>query len=282
MDNEIEVFKPSIIIATTAPLTARQHDFYNFLLKSAYEQLDENYVRDTFIFSYEQLKSFNPRLKSKAAIEEFMKEIYEKEFEFNVLAKDKTIEKNVKGKLISVISKDNKNSTIEIGLEPFTVNALRKMIMKKKKIALPEGKEIKLNSYTKVYIKKNLTFYPSKVVFELLHDNNGKIEKMEFQDFKKITDTVEKYPDNYNSYVIKKIKTDLSKLIKNFKISLVKQGRITKYINISGDISPKTFNEFYENWLKESKLNDTIENKKIAESLYKLSRGKNEDNIICK
>ena len=73
--------------------------------------------------------------------------------------------------------------------------------------------------------------------------------------------------------ILLKIKTDLSKLIKNFKISLVKQGRITKYINISGDISPKTFNEFYENWLKESKLNDTIENKKIAESLYKLSRG---------
>ena len=278
MDNEIEVFKPSIIIATTAPLTARQHDFYNFLLKSAYEQLEENYVRDTFIFSYEQLKSFNPRLKSKTAIEDFMKEIYEKEFEFNVLAKDKTIEKNVRGKLISVISKDNKNSNIEIGLEPFTVNALRKMVMKKKKIALPDVKEIKLNSYTKVYIKKNLTFYPSKVVFELLHDNNGKIEKMEFQDFKKITDTVEKYPDNYNSYVIKKIKTDLSKLIKNFKINLVKQGRLTRYINISGDITPRTFNEFYENWLNESKLNNTIENRKIAESLYKLSRGKNENN----
>ena len=57
--SDISLFKPSMTIANSVPLSARQLDFFNYLLKGAYQQLEKNYVLDTFIFSYEEIKKFN-------------------------------------------------------------------------------------------------------------------------------------------------------------------------------------------------------------------------------
>ena len=45
--SDISLFKPSMTIANSVPLSARQLDFFNYLLKGAYQQLEKNYVLDT-------------------------------------------------------------------------------------------------------------------------------------------------------------------------------------------------------------------------------------------
>lgn len=66
-------------------------------------------------------------------------------------------------------------------------------------------------------------------------------------------------------------------MIKDFKIEAIKSGRAIKSIKITSSISNtnNSFDEFYENYLKEINGSDTIDNKKIAERIFKLSRGKN-------
>lgn len=285
--SDISLFKPSMTIANSVPLSARQLDFFNYLLKGAYQQLEKNYVLDTFIFSYEEIKKFNPRLKSVTMIEEFFQEIYDKEFEFNILGKDSTVESNVKSRFITVIKKNSTSETVELGLEPLSISILRKMVMKKKGIAIPgekqeiienlKNKKQKSHSYVYINITKELTFYPSKIVYELVHDYKNFIKEIDINDFKIITNTTDKYKANYTNMVINKIQKDLESLIKDFKIEAIKSGRAIKSIKITSSISNtnNSFDEFYENYLKEINGNDTIDNKKIAERIFKLSRGKN-------
>lgn len=278
---DISLFKPSMIIANNVPLSARQHDFFNFLLKGAYEQLEKNYVRDTFVFTYSEIKDFNPRLKSLAMIDEFFQEIYNKDFEFNILGKDSTIESKVKSRFITIIKKNETNETIEIGLEPLSINILRKMVMRKKGIPIPgekqekieeniKHKKIKSNSYVYINITKDLTFYPSKIVYELVHDYKNFIKEIDINDFKTITNTVDKYKANYTNMVINKIQNDLEKIISNFKIELVKIGRINKLVKITSYLNKTktSFEEDYQEWLKETGLEDTLGNKKIYQSIY--------------
>lgn len=254
-------FKPSLIIANSVPLTANQHDFYNYLLQQAYLQLEHNHFRDTFIFSYKEIKEFNSRLKSKKMIDEFFKEIYDKEFEFNILGKDNSIETNIKSRFITLIKKDKSNN-IEIALEPLTIGALRKMVLKKKNIETIDDKN--LNPYSQLTFTKDLSFYPSKVVYELVYDYKKFIKEIEFETFKKITDTEEKYQKNYNSMVINKIKKDLKDKIPGFNIKLIKEGRKNKFVKIDSFIN-QNFNNYYKNWLLKNKLENTITNKKICE-----------------
>lgn len=281
--SDISLFKPSITIANSVPLSARQLDFFNFLLKGAYEQLEKNYVLDTFIFSYEDIKKFNPRLKSVAMIEEFFQEIYDKDFEFNILGKDSTVESNVKSRFITVIKKNSTTETVELGLEPLSISILRKMVMKKKGIAIPgeelekidsnkKNKKVKSHSYVYINITKELTFYPSKIVYELVHDYKNFIKGIDINDFKTITNTVDKYKANYTNMVINKIQKDLEPLIKDFKIEGIKTGRAIRKIKITSAMSNtnNNFEEFYENYLKEINGSDTIDNKKIAERIFKL------------
>ena len=64
--SDISLFKPSMTIANSVPLSARQLDFFNYLLKGAYQQLEKNYVLDTFIFSsisFSFLPAPNPQLQ---------------------------------------------------------------------------------------------------------------------------------------------------------------------------------------------------------------------------
>ena len=280
--SDISLFKPSITIANSVPLSARQLDFFNFLLKGAYEQLEKNYVLDTFIFSYEDIKKFNPRLKSIAMIEEFFQEIYDKDFEFNILGKDSTIESKVKSRFITVIKKNNTTETVELGLEPLSINILRKMVMKKKGIVIQEtekneiietfkNKKQKSHSYVYINITKDLTFYPSKIIYELVHDYKNFIKEIDINDFKIITNTTDKYKLNYTNMVINKIQKDLEPLIKDFKIEAIKSGRAIKSIKITSSISKNnSFEDFYENYLNEAGINDNLENKKIAEKIFKL------------
>ena len=280
--SDISLFKPSMTIANSVPLSARQLDFFNFLLKGAYEQLEKNYVLDTFIFSYEDIKKFNPRLKSVAMIEEFFQEIYDKDFEFNILGKDSTVESNVKSRFITVIKKNSTTETVELGLEPLSISILRKMVMNKKGISIPgeelekidankKNKKQKSHSYVYINITKELTFYPSKIVYELVHDYKNFIKEIDINDFKTITNTVDKYKVNYTNMVINKIQKDLEPLIKDFKIEAIKTGRAIRKIKITSAMSNNlNFEQFYENYLKEANVSDTIDNKKIAERIFKL------------
>ena len=280
--SDISLFKPSMTIANSVPLSARQLDFFNFLLKGAYEQLEKNYVLDTFIFSYEDIKKFNPRLKSVAMIEEFFQEIYDKDFEFNIIGKNSTVERNVKSRFITVIKKNSTTETVELGLEPLSISILRKMVMNKKGISIPgeelekidankKNKKQKSHSYVYINITKELTFYPSKIVYELVHDYKNFIKEIDINDFKTITNTVDKYKVNYTNMVINKIQKDLEPLIKDFKIEAIKTGRAIRKIKITSAMSNNlNFEQFYENYLKEANVSDTIDNKKIAERIFKL------------
>jgi|GEM_PF-4036096 len=266
-------FKPSLIIANSVPLTANQHDFYNYLLQQAYFQLENNHFRDTFIFSYKEIKVFNPRLKSKKMIDEFFKEIYNKEFEFNILGKDNSIETNIKSRFITLIKKDKTNN-IEIALEPLTISSLRKMVLKKKNINIEEN----INPYSQLTFTKDLSFYPSKVVYELVYDYKKFIKEIEFDVFKKITDTEDKYQKNYNSMVINKIQKDLKEKIPGFNIKLIKEGRKNKSVKIDSFIN-QSFESYYNNWLIKNKLDNTKTNEKICKMEFIQKGGLNENSI---
>lgn len=275
---EFNILKPDIAIAHTAKLDARQLDFINFLFNGAYKQLDQNYVRDTFTFSINEIKKFNPRLKSKKMIDEFIDDIYDKDFEFNILGKDKSVEANVKSRFITLLKKNGTDS-IEVGLEPLTIQALRKMIIKKKNIQIEGYENLKLNSYAK-FVSNNIKFYPAKVVRELCYSyKNFEVPLIDVDKFKTMTNTVDKYKNDYNRLVIKKIKKLLELEIENFDISLIKEGRKNKWVKITSDINKRTeyFKEFYKREFLDKGMEDNHQNRIIATKTYELKHkgGKN-------
>ena len=154
--------------------------------------------------------------------------------------------------------------------------------MNKKGISIPgeelekidankKNKKQKSHSYVYINITKELTFYPSKIVYELVHDYKNFIKEIDINDFKTITNTVDKYKVNYTNMVINKIQKDLEPLIKDFKIEAIKTGRAIRKIKITSAMSNNlNFEQFYENYLKEANVSDTIDNKKIAERIFKL------------
>lgn len=289
IDKEEEEFllKPSIAITNTVPFTGKQLDLYNFLIKGAIKQLEKNYVRETFIFSYAEIKKENPRLKSEKMIKEFFKEMYEKDFEYNILGKDSSVESKVNTRAITTIKK-NSDNTIEIGLEPHTIGVLRKLIMKKKNIPLPEDKLKKLGhelkekiekkkpkeaSYAKFKINKDISYYPSKVIYELIHDYKNFMPEINIDDFKAITDTVRKYKENYNKKVIEKIREDLTGVIPGFSIELIKVGRTNVAVRITSSLKAfESFEDYYERYLKETNLIDNEMNRKMAKQIYDKGR----------
>ena len=229
----MKVYKPSMLISNNVPLTSKQLDVYNFLLKEAYSQLEKNYVLDTFEYSVCQLKEHFSNLDTVNRVNEFFDEIFEKEFNFNLLNKDKTIKAKVKSRFMSSIE-DRGNGTFKVSLEPNTINALRLLVMKKKNIELPLN--ARLNSYAHLEFEdlKDFGFYPSKVVYEILKDYKQiNIPLIETKLFKEATHTVNKFNKDYKTKVLKRIETDLAK--KNILVSLEfkKSGRLNKWIKIT-------------------------------------------------
>lgn len=248
MKKQIDLFKPSIIITNNVPLTALQLDLFNYFLKGAYEQLEKNVLAGIFKFSVEEIKdNCSSRLNSYNKIYEEVKEIYNKEFEFNILGKDKTSNKIISRFIPSILQ--NKNNLIEITLEPITVNALRMMIAKKQQIDLPgtTHKELEVSPYLSFnYAEhKNIKFYPAKVIYEIIKDYEGyPIPEISIENFKKITNTIDKYQTTYASMVLKKIENIINE---NYSINLtltsIKQGRVITSIKIESDINRKKFRE---------------------------------------
>lgn len=247
---KIDLFKPSIIVANSVPLTASQLDLFNYMLKTAYEQLEKNILLTSFKFSVEELKkNCNPRLNSYSKIYDEIKEIYDKEFEFNVLGKDKKIEKHVKSRFIPAIIR-NSDSTIEVALEPFTIGILKNMIAAKNKTQLPDGNvsEFEKRPYAKLaYAEhKDIKFYPAKVIYEIVKDYEGfPIPEITIEEFKKVTDTTDKYQKNYNKMVIDKIEQILNeKFNLDLKITPVKFGRVIKNLKIETRINASGEKEY--------------------------------------
>lgn len=267
MDSNLLVIKPSFIITNTVDFESGELDLFNFFLKIAYKQLEENHLRDTFTISVKEINDFNPYLNTRKKIKKYFEDIYNKEFNFNILGKDKSIEANVKSRIITMMQ-ENKNGTLEIAIEPLTVNALRTMVVKKTEI----NNKINLHPYVTLPLTKKIKFYPSKVIFEICKDYEGyPVPKIDIEDFKQLTNTVDKYKKDYNNKVIKKIESDLKEYIENFQISLIKEGRRNKWVKIESEINKKIiyFKDFYSTWLIENNFKDTTQNKKIAETIYR-------------
>ncbi|MBC2856989.1 replication initiation protein [Cetobacterium sp. 2A] len=248
MKKQLDLFKPSIIITNNVPLTASQLDLFNYFLKGAYEQLEKNVLVGIFKFSVEEIKeNCSSRLNSYNKIFEEVKEIYDKQFEFNILGKDKQSGIILSRFIPSIVQ--NKNNLIEITLEPITINALRMMIAKKQKIDLPgmPHSELEISPYLSLSYQehKNIKFYPAKVIYEIVKDYEGyPIPEINIDDFKKITDTLDKYTTTYATMVLKKIENILNE---NYNITLkltsIKQGRVITAIKIESDLNRKKAKE---------------------------------------
>lgn len=280
------MFKPSLIVTNDVPLTAKKLDVYNFLLEEAFNQLQENYEKNIFLIKLSEVEKIAPMLDTTKKIAEFFKEIMDVPFTFNIIGKDKSIESKVTSHLISGL-KENTDRTFEVALEPFTVEAMRKMIKRQlgiteTKIEKIEGKdtevekEIELQPYMKAKITDHLdiTFYPAKVVYEILKDyKNSLIPKILFTDFKIITQTQDKYKNQYNSMVIKKIEEILNGKEEdlNLKIEIEKSGRINKWVLITSNWNkiPDSFEEYLEKFLEAGKMAKTEKNINMAKRFYK-------------
>lgn len=280
------MFKPSLIVTNDVPLTAKKLDVYNFLLEEAFNQLQENYEKNIFLIKLSEVEKIAPMLDTTKKIAEFFKEIMDEPFTFNIIGKDKSIESKVTSHLISGL-KENTDRTFEVALEPFTIEAMRKMIKRQlgileTKIEKIEGKEvevekeIELQPYMKAKITDHLdiTFYPAKVVYEILKDyKNSLIPKILFTDFKTITQTQDKYKNQYNSMVVKKIEEILNEKEKdlNLKIEIEKSGRINKWILITSNWNkiPESFEEYLEKFLEAGKMSKTEKTINMAKRFYK-------------
>ncbi|MGL5088832.1 MAG: replication initiation protein [Fusobacteriaceae bacterium] len=242
MKKEIDLFKPSIAITNNAPLSALQLDLFNFFLKGAYEQLEKNVLTGIFKFSVKEIKeSCNSRLDSYNKIYDEIKNIYNKEFEFNIIGKNKKPGVIVSRFIPSIIQ--NEENLIEISLEPITINALRMMVAKKQKVDLPgiSYNELEISPYLSFSYKehKSIKFYPAKVIYEIVKDYEGfPISEINIHDFKRITDTVNKYPTTYSTMVLKKIEKILNENYNiNLSLTTIKQGKSIKSIKIESDLN---------------------------------------------
>lgn len=280
------MFKPSLIVTNNVPLTAKKLDVYNFLLQEAFDQLEENYEKNIFLIKLSDVEKIAPMLDTTKKVAEFFKEIMDIPFKFNLIGKDKSVEARVTSHLISGF-KENTNRTFEVALEPFTIEAFRKMIkrqigMKEVEeriedgIIIKETKEIELQPYMKAKITDHLdiTFYPAKVVYEIIKDyKNALIPKILFTDFKIITQTEDKYKNQYNSMVIKKIEEILNEKEKDLdlKIQIEKSGRINKWVIITSNWNriPESFDEYLEKFLEAGKMAKTEKNINMAKRFYK-------------
>ena len=243
MKDKTNLFKPSLVVTNSVPLTASQLDLFNYFLKGAYEELEKNIFQSRFSFSLDEIrKNCNSRITSYSKLIKEVKEIYDKEFEFNILGKDKSIEQKVKSRFIPTMIQ-KKDSTIEVMIEPLTLESLRVMIAKKQGLDLKgtKNKELKVSPYAKLSYDahKNLKFYPAKVVYEMIKDYEGyPVPEIELINFKKITDTLDKYQSNYATMVLRKIENLLNE---HFEINVVlipvKQGKVIKAIKIESSLN---------------------------------------------
>jgi hypothetical protein len=243
MKDKVDFFKPSLVLSNSVPLTASQLDLFNYFLKAAYLELEKNILQSRFTFSLEEIrKNCNTRITSFPKLLAEVEDIYNKEFTFNILGKDKSIEQKVKSRFIPTIIQ-KKDSTIEIMLEPLTIDSFRVMIAKKQGLDFNETKnnELKVSPYAKLSYKahKKLKFYPAKVVYELIKDyENISVPEIEISNFKTITDTVDKYSANYGTMVLKKIEKLLNEHFNiNVKISGIKTGRSLTAVKIESDLN---------------------------------------------
>ncbi|MGL5988221.1 replication initiation protein [Cetobacterium sp.] len=238
-----DLFKPSLVVTNSVPLTALQLDLFNYFLKKAYSELEKNIFQSRFIFSLEEIRNnCNPRITSYSKLLAEVEDIYNKEFNFNILGKDKSIEQKVKSRFIPTIVQ-KKDSTVEIMLEPITIDSFRIMIAKKQGLDFNETKneELKVSPYAKLSYTahKNLKFYPAKVIYEIIKDyENISVPEIEINNFKIITDTVNKYETSYNSLVLKKAEKLLNEEFNiNVKIIGVKSGRNLIAVKIESDLN---------------------------------------------
>lgn len=243
MKEKIDLFKPSLVVTNSVPLTANQLDLFNYFLKGAYEELEKNIFQSRFSFSLEEIrKNCNSRITSYTKLIKEVEAIYDKEFEFNILGKDKSIEQKVKSRFIPTMIQ-KKDSTIEIMIEPLTLESLRVMIAKKQGLDLKgtKHKELKVSPYAKLSYKahKNLKFYPAKVIYEMIKDYEGcPVPEIEIDNFKKITDTIDKYSSNYGTMVLKKCEKLLNEHFSiNVKVTGIKNGRSLTAVKIESNLN---------------------------------------------
>ncbi|WP_454756580.1 hypothetical protein [Cetobacterium ceti] len=241
-------FKPSLTIATSVPLSSQQLDVYNYLLQQAYLQLQSDEHRTVFIFTVDELKTIsNGRLDSRNKIEEFFNDLFDKEFHFNILGKDKSIESKLKSRFISLIEQ-KKDGTIGLGLEIKTIELLRNMVLNKRNfLKKDENSKIEFGSYTKLNLSdhKKIKFYPAKVAYEVIKDYEGyPVPEIPIDDFKLMTDTVNKYLNNYPSLVIKKTIKIINETFEgiNFDIKIIKSGKYIKALRLTSDLNPNRRN----------------------------------------
>lgn len=262
-------FKPSLTIATSVPLSSQQLDVYNYLLQQAYQQLQSDEHRTVFIFTVDELKSIsNGRLDSRNKIEDFFNDLFDKEFHFNILGKDKTVESKLKSRFISLIEQ-KQDGTIGLGLEIKTIELLRNMVLNKKRIPKKdEANKISLGTYTKLNLNdhKKIKFYPAKVAYEVIKDYEGyPVPDIPIEDFKLMTDTVNKYLNNYPSLVIKKIIKIINETFEgiDFDIKINKSGKYIKSLKLTSALNPtrksnkisfEEIEEEFKEYLKEGGL----------------------------
>lgn len=287
--------KPSLIVTNNVPLTSKQLDVYNFLLEEAQRQLFEDHEKNIFKINVNDIKRISPFLDSTKRVREFFEEIMDKKFQFNIIGKDKTVTSRVVSHLISGM-KENDDKTFEVALEPFSIEAMKKMVKRKKGIKHKEfeilengekkevEKDIELQPYLNAKLTEHadISFYPAKVIYELIKDYKGSlVPKISFNDFKIITQTVDKYKTSYKQNVIEKIEKIINKKDEtlNLKIEIEKAGRINKSIIITSSINkiPETLETFVERFLAEAKMEKNEKNIKFATKFY---RGGNYENNI--
>ena len=288
--------KPSLIVTNNVPLTAKQLDVYNYLLEEAQRQLFDDHEKGIFKINVNDVTRIAPFLDTTKKVREFFEEIMDKKFQFNIMGKDKTVTSRVTSHLISGM-KENDDKTFEVALEPFSIEAMRKMVKRKKGIKVKETetlengerkeveKEIELQPYLKAKLTEHtdITFYPAKVIYELIKDYRGSlVPKITFNDFKIITQTEDKYKTSYKQNVLEKIEKIINKQDPelNLKLTIEKAGRINKSIMITSTINkiPETLEDFIERFLKEAKMEKNEKNIKFATKFYR--GGNYENNII--
>ena len=227
-----KIYKPSLLISNSVPLTASQMNVYNYMLKKAFEQLQKNYLTDIFEYSVAEFSKHFSYLDSIKRVDAFFNELFDKEFNFNLLNKDKTIKSHIKSRFISSIENIG-DGRFKVSLEPNSVKAMRIMVAKDQGIDLPLPEKFNSYAHIDLEINNSLTFYPSKVVYEILKDYNGvNIPSIDTKIFQEATNTVDKFKSNYKTNVLNRIERDMASKGIHVEINFKKQGRRNRWVEI--------------------------------------------------
>jgi len=245
---KLTLYKPSVAITTNMKLTAIELDIVDHIMKKTFDQIKEesNPVIDLEVSEISRLT--NKAISTKKELIELTNKLYENEYSYNILGKDKSVKAYVKSRFISDLIIYPEEAKIGVVLGGLLLDKINNMVeglrLQEKDIHmtnLQEKKEIKkkLDNLKLFYSKidtskyKDIKFYPSRVIYQLLEDYKmSEIPVMDIENFRSITNTVNKYQSGFKAKVLDKIKEDLITTDKIIDFEIIRKNRKISKIKI--------------------------------------------------